>query len=147
MADTTIRPLAASDHSAWDGLWRAYLAYYETELSADVRQAAFEKLLDPASKAHGLVALINGEPVGLTHYIFHDHLWRPDGICYLQDLFTTPAARGQGVGSQLIKAVYAAADNAGVPKVYWMTQDFNAAARKVYDNVGKLTPFIRYDRP
>ena len=47
----------------------------------------------------------------------------------------------------LIKAVYLAADKAGAPQVYWLTQDFNQAARKLYDRVGQLTPFIRYDRP
>jgi hypothetical protein len=47
----------------------------------------------------------------------------------------------------LIEAVYAAADAQGCPRVYWLTQEFNAAGRRLYDRVGELTPFIRYDRP
>jgi hypothetical protein len=30
--------------------------------------------------------------------------------------------------------------------VYWMTQDFNANARLLYDRIGSLTPFIKYSR-
>ncbi|MEO0864584.1 MAG: GNAT family N-acetyltransferase, partial [Pseudomonadota bacterium] len=46
----------------------------------------------------------------------------------------------------LIEAVYAAADAAGAPSVYWLTQDFNTQARKLYDRIGTLSPFIKYDR-
>jgi GNAT superfamily N-acetyltransferase len=66
--------------------------------------------------------------------------------CYLQDLFTLPQARGTGVARALIGAVYAAADAAGAAPVYWFTQDFNATARHLYDRIGVLTPFIRYNR-
>jgi GNAT superfamily N-acetyltransferase len=54
--------------------------------------------------------------------------------------------RGTGAGRALIEAVYAAGDAAGCPTVYWMTQDFNAAGRRLYDRVAKLTPFIKYQR-
>jgi len=147
MAMLNIRPLSASDHDAWDALWQGYLGYYDTSLPAKTRQIAFDRLIAPAAKTHGLLAVQGDTPVGLTHFIFHDHLWRPEGMCYLQDLFTAPQARGQGVARKLIAAVYQRADEAGVPGVYWLTQDFNTTARRVYDAVGKLTPFVRYDRP
>ncbi len=54
--------------------------------------------------------------------------------------------RGKGIGRALIEAVYAAADKAGCPKVYWLTQDFNTAGRQLYDRIGTLTPFIKYSR-
>jgi GNAT superfamily N-acetyltransferase len=54
--------------------------------------------------------------------------------------------RGQGIGRALIEAVYAEADAAGAPSVYWLTQDFNTQARKLYDRIGVKTPFIRYNR-
>ncbi len=55
--------------------------------------------------------------------------------------------RGQGIGRALIEAVYAAADAAGKPSVYWMTQEFNYPGRMLYDRVGVKTPFIKYSRP
>jgi GNAT superfamily N-acetyltransferase len=51
------------------------------------------------------------------------------------------------VGRALIEAVYAEADKAGCPSVYWLTQEFNYAGRMLYDRVGQRTPFIRYNRP
>jgi len=53
----------------------------------------------------------------------------------------TPALTG-GVGRALIEAVYAEADAAGCPAVYWLTQDLNAPARRLYDRVAHVTPFI-----
>jgi len=86
-------------------------------------------------------------PVGLVHYIYHDHMWRPEGVCYLQDLYSDPEFRGQGIGRALIETVYAEASAAGSPNVYWLTQDFNKAGRRLYDKVATLTPFIKYQRP
>jgi hypothetical protein len=46
----------------------------------------------------------------------------------------------------LIEAVYRAADKVGADQVYWLTAHSNATARKLYDRVGQLTPFIKYRR-
>jgi len=95
---------------------------------------------------HGAIAESDGRPVGLVHYLFHRHMWKTENVCYLQDLYADPDVRGQGVGRKLIEYVYGAADRVGCPSVYWLTQDFNAEARKLYDRIGVLTPFIRYNR-
>lgn len=143
-----IRPLAAPDEPAWRALWRGYLDYYETALSDEVYATTFARLLKGGPKEfRGLLAVRDGQPVGLVHFLFHRSSWAVEEVCYLQDLFTLPQARGSGVGRALIEAVYRAADAAGCPTVYWFTQDFNATARRLYDRVGVLTPFIRYNRP
>ena len=143
-----IRPLRASDRTAWNDLWTDYLTFYQTELSRDIYDATFARLLgSDAQDFHGLIAEIDGEPVGLTHFVFHRHCWRIENVCYLQDLFAAPSVRGLGVGRQLIEAVYAAADVEGVSNVYWMTQDDNEAGRRLHDRVGQLTNFIKYQRP
>ena len=144
---TTIRPLAAADEAEWRRLWTGYLEFYETSVTEQVYRTTFARLLgDDAQDYHGLVAQRGGKPVGLTHSLFHRHCWRVENVIYLQDLYVDPEARGTGAGRALIEAVYAAADAAGCPSVYWMTQDFNATARQLYDRVAKLTPFIKYQR-
>ena len=142
------RPLAPEDAPVWRDLWRAYLAFYETELPEPVYAASFSRLVDPQTdEYHGLLACDpDGRPVGLAHYIFHRHGWRPEGVTYLQDLYVTEAARGMGAGRALIEAVYAAADAAGRPQVYWLTQSFNTEARRLYDRIGAATPFVKYVR-
>jgi len=54
--------------------------------------------------------------------------------------------RGQGIGRALIEAVYAKAKAQKSAEVYWMTQDFNANARKLYDRIAEKTPFIIYQK-
>jgi GNAT superfamily N-acetyltransferase len=142
-----IRPLEASDEVEWRRLWKAYLAFYETELPEEIYATHFARLLgDDPQDFHGLVAELDGRLVGLTHYVFHRHGWRIENVCYLQDLYADPEVRGMGIGRALIEAVYAAADAEGAPAVYWLTQEFNTTARQLYDRIGVATPFIKYAR-
>ncbi|WP_296425058.1 GNAT family N-acetyltransferase [Yoonia sp.] len=145
---TTIRPLRTGDETAWRVLWTDYLAFYKTTRPDAVYASTFARLLGGDDHDfHCLIAERDGMPVGLAHYLFHRHCWRIESVCYLQDLFADPSVRGIGVGRQLIEAVYAAADTAGAPTVYWLTQDDNTTGRQLYDRVGKLTNFIKYERP
>ncbi len=144
---TVVRALEPGDAPAWRRLWHDYLAFYQTELPEEVYATSFGRLTDPeVGDYHGLLALAGGVPVGLAHFILHRHGWQIEDICYLQDLYVAPEARGTGAGTALIEAVYAAADAAGHPNVYWLTQTSNATARRLYDRVGSATPFMKYRR-
>lgn len=144
---TLVRPLRRDDEAHWRRLWRDYLAFYETTRPEAIYDAYFERLLsdDPREYA-GLVAEVDGVPRGIVHFLFHRHGWRLEDVCYLQDLYADPDLRGRGLGRALIEAVYAAADARGAPAVYWLTQDYNTAARRLYDRVAQVTPFIKYER-
>ncbi|MBT3140844.1 GNAT family N-acetyltransferase [Phaeobacter gallaeciensis] len=129
-------------------MWTDYLAFYETSVPDAVYDATFERLIgDDPQDFSCLVAEQDGALVGLTHFLFHRHAWKIENTCYLQDLYARPETRGTGVGRALIQAVYDTADKKECPSVYWLTQDFNETARKLYDRIGKQTPFIRYQRP
>ncbi|MFY0690903.1 MAG: GNAT family N-acetyltransferase [Paracoccaceae bacterium] len=142
-----IRALSPEDKTEWRRLWTAYLAFYETSVSEEVYETYFGRLLgDDPQDYTCLIAEVDGKPVGLVHYLFHRHGWKIENVCYLQDLYADPDMRGTGVGRALIEAVYAAADAAGAPGVYWLTQDFNLTARQLYDRIGTVTPFIKYNR-
>ena len=136
-----------ADEAEWRRLWRAYLVFYKTELPEQVYAATFARLVSGApGEYRGLIALWDGRPVGLAHYLFHRTCWSVADTCYLQDLFADPEVRGTGIGRKLIEAVYAAADAHGAASVYWMTQEFNHTARQLYDRIGVKTPFIEYNR-
>ena len=64
----------------------------------------------------------------------------------MQDLYTNESLRGQGVGSKLIQAVYNKAKTASSSRVYWQTQENNAVARKLYDNIAMHLGFIVYSK-
>jgi len=148
MAGVTIRAVRADDEAQWRRLWTLYLEYYESSVPEQVYQTTFMRILsDDIGEVRGLIAEQDGQPVGLVHYLFHRNTWQVENVCYLEDLFVDPHVRGTSIGRALIEAVYAAADAAGCPNVYWLTQHFNEAGRRLYDRVGQLTPFIRYERP
>ncbi len=151
MTDTLeIRPLERGDEEEWRRLWTAYLEFYESSVPEEVYKSSFGRMLAGNDGAPNefrcLIALLDGKPVGLVHYLFHRHGWKIENVCYLQDLYADPDVRGKGIGRALIEAVYAAADAEGCPTVYWLTQDFNETARRLYDRIGTATPFIKYSR-
>lgn len=142
-----VRPLGSNDREQWLALWQGYLAFYGSELAASVTDLTWNRLLDPEAPIHGLCAATpEGRILGIVHYLFHPVTWAAGPRCYLEDLFTSQHARGRGVGRTLIEAVYAAADARGADQVYWLTQEFNATARRLYDRVAEATPFIKYRR-
>ncbi|WP_442581048.1 N-acetyltransferase family protein [Mesorhizobium sp. ASY16-5R] len=146
MPEIVVRPLQQSDHAEWRRLWTAYLTFYETTLSDEVYALTWRRLFEAGEfEPKGLLALLDGKPVGLTHYLFHRSCWAKADNCYLQDLFADPDVRGKGVGAALIAAVREAAAKKGVTNVYWMTHETNATARKLYDRVARRTGFIEYD--
>lgn len=140
----TIRPLQASDRSGWDGLWAGYLHFYETTLEPEVTEAAWQRLVAPKGDLRGLVAEQGGRPVGFAHYLLHPSTWALQNYCYLEDLFVSDAARGQGVGRALIAAVEAAARKAGATRLYWVTHTDNKRARQLYDDMAAFNGFIQY---
>ena len=142
-----IRRLQENDFQDWQALWRGYLEFYATAVESLVYKTTFERLISNENQSqNAVVAEQSGSLVGLVHYIFHPHNWKIEDVCYLQDLYVSPELRGCGIGRGLIEAVYSASDDAGASNVYWLTQDFNEQARRLYDNIGLVTPFIKYNR-
>lgn len=64
---------------------------------------------------------------------------------YLDDLFTSPAARGAGVATALLHEAAAVATHEGVNVVRWITAKENETARRLYDKVAVATPWVTYD--
>jgi GNAT superfamily N-acetyltransferase len=140
-----VRALCEDDQERWRVLWDAYLAFYRAEVSEDQTTVAFRRLCAGASGMAGLVAVdADDAPVGLAHLVFHAATWSVAERCYLEDLYVDPARRGGEVAHALFDAVYELAAQRGADHVYWRTQEFNGAARSLYDTVGQLTSFVTY---
>ena len=146
MTEVTVRPLQQADQSDWRRLWTAYLAFYKTTVPEEVYATTWKRLFAQGEfEPKGFIALLDGKAVGLTHYLYHRSCWSEKNNCYLQDLFADPEVRGKGVGAALIEAVRQEAGKIGVTNVYWMTNEENATARRLYDRVARRTGFIEYD--
>jgi GNAT superfamily N-acetyltransferase len=144
----TVRPVRETDFESWLPLWNGYNAFYgregPTALAPEVTKTTWRRFFDPNEPVFALVAEAEGTLLGLTHFLHHRSTTRIELTTYLQDLFTAPEARAQGVGRALIEAVYAAARSSGVKRVYWQTHQTNAAGRLLYDKVAKHHGFIVY---
>jgi GNAT superfamily N-acetyltransferase len=148
IAPINIRALAPDDYARWLPLWDGYNAFYgrsgPTALPAAVTATTWARFFDANEPVHGLVAENGGELIGLTHYLFHRTTTTIAPLCYLNDLFTSEAARGRGVGRALIEAVYTQARQAGAPRVYWQTHETNTTAQALYDKIAERSGFIQY---
>ncbi len=144
MSDTIIRPLASGDHAAWGRLWAGYLRFYRAEVPAEVTEGTFARLLDPDSGMAGLLAERGGTVIGICNYLYHANTWSLAPVCYLQDLFVDPQARGSGAAKALILACEAAARERGAFRLYWLTQEYNGPARSLYDTITPRSSFIVY---
>lgn len=141
----TIRSVIPTDFAQWKPLWEAYNRFYgRNSLPIEITQMTWTRFLDTDEPVHAIVAEKEGQLIGLAHYLFHRSTIQIELTCYLQDLFTDEATRGQGIGRTLIEAVYERARMAGSTRVYWQTQESNLIARKLYDKIAKLSNFIVY---
>ncbi|ONI84283.1 GNAT family N-acetyltransferase [Actinosynnema sp. ALI-1.44] len=141
----TIGALVDADRLAWQKLFEGYNTFYERTMPQEVYDRAWREFRS-GERMHALAAKLDGELVGIVHFLVHASTTSPD-VCYLQDLFTADAARGKGVGRQLIEAVKDWAIGQGCSRVYWQTKHDNHTARLLYDKVAENRGFIGYVIP
>ena len=143
-----VRAAATSDYAAWRPLWDGYNQFYgrhgPTALAEEVTAMTWSRFFDAYEPVHALVAESGGAVLGLAHYLFHRSTTQLGPTCYLQDVFTAPAARGRGIGQALIEGVYDKARLAGCARVYWQTHETNVIARALYDRLAERSGFIVY---
>lgn len=142
----TIAPPKPEDREAWEDLFRAYIAFYERVAPQEVYDRAWREFRE-GRRMHALVAHLDGKLVGITHFLVHPSTSALTDVCYLQDLFTAPEARGKGVARALIDAVADWARDQGCERVYWHTKESNVTARRLYDQVAVNRGFIQYQLP
>jgi GNAT superfamily N-acetyltransferase len=143
----TIRELRHDDYDSWIELWSGYLSFYREDIGEQVTAATFGRLCAQTNGMFALVALDAEERLlGFAHSLVHPSTWSLTGYCYLEDLFVARDARGGEVSRSLIEATAAIARERGVTRLYWHTQQFNGAARSLYDTVGRLTSMVVYER-
>jgi GNAT superfamily N-acetyltransferase len=144
----TVRLVEAADYNDWRVLWDGYNAFYgragETALPAHITQATWAGFFDPTVPMQCFIATADDQLVGLAHLVFHHSTSREGLVCYLQDLFTAPCARGRGVARALVERTYATAQAGQCSRVYWTTHQSNKPARKLYDKLANFKGFVVY---
>ncbi|WP_329216045.1 GNAT family N-acetyltransferase [Streptomyces sp. NBC_01485] len=138
----SIGKLVPSDRADWEALFGAYIDFYQRVEPPEMYDRAWHEF-QADTRLHALGARLDGRLVGITHFFVHPNTSGPD-VCYLQDLFTAPDARGKGAARALIAAVSTWAQTQGCCRVYWNTHESNSTARHLYDKVAENRGFLRY---
>jgi GNAT superfamily N-acetyltransferase len=139
-----IRAMSLDERAVWEELWTAYLDFYNTKISQEIKSVTWARLHDPNEPMYLLAASLAGKVVGITHYLYHRSCWTVGDYCYLQDLFVAADARGKGVGAELIKQVEKIARAADASRIYWLAKEDNVTARALYDKLADRSGFIQY---
>ena len=138
----TIRPITVSDKARWLELFKEYIIFYKSKLPDEQYELAWQRI-NSDFNINALLAELDGQVVGFTHYIFRPSTWEVEDFCYREDLYVDPKVRGAGVGRALIKAVEEIAIASGSKRLYWTTAPDNETARKLYDKVA-ITDRVQY---
>ena len=141
----SVRAVEPADHEGWAALFRSYREFYLLAPDEAVIKRVWGWINDETAEVHAFVAVAGGELVGLAHY---RRFARPStgtiGI-FLDDLFTSPTARGAGVGRELLRELSTLAANEGRSVVRWITAEDNTRARRLYDSAATQTKWVTYD--
>ena len=132
-----IRPAAREDAARILDLIRQ-LADYEKlahEVVADT--AALEStLFGEQPQAHCLLAWQGDAAVGMALYFFNYSTFLARAGLYLEDLFVVPAARGAGIGKDLLRHLAQIAVQRGCGRFEWSVLDWNTPAIEFYEALG-----------
>jgi len=144
-----VRPTIAADYEAWLPMWQAYCRFYAVDVSAEVTDCTWRRIVARDSPVGGLMAVeaLTGAALGFANYLVHPHTWSERAACYLEDLFVCAERRGAGVGRALIDTLLGLGKDHGGSYLYWMTQEQNIVARRLYDRFTRRDDFVRYVVP
>ena len=142
-AAASIREARPGDEAAWRRLWAGYLAFYEASVEPAITARIWARILDPAAPVLGRIAEVDGQVAGFSVSVLHEGTWAAAPVCYLEDLFVDPAARGRGAGRALIEDLIAVGRAEGWSTLYWHTRR-GIPARRLYDAFVAADDFVRY---
>lgn len=148
MAAVTVARISSPDRGDWLNLFQQWHHYLSGTVPTENLERAWQLLCDERSGLLGLIARREGgDSVGLVHASLTPFAWSGGPILYLQDLFVTASARGQGVGKLLFDAVYSLADEKGASQVFWLADEEDSALHHFYSRQHAIrTRHVRFMR-
>ena len=119
-----VRAARAEDAQPWRALWRGYFAALGGAISDEVTEAVWQHILAQHEIIGCLLAFRGtADPIGFANYVLHPRTWSLQSVCYLEDIFVMPEARGSGAGSRLIEELVRLGKQKGWRRVYWHTHE------------------------
>jgi GNAT superfamily N-acetyltransferase len=141
----SVRPLEPADEPHWRVLFRGYREFYRQQDDEQVVSRVWGWLMDPRHECQGLVAVSANNIVAIGHYQRFSLPYAGTVGIFLDDLFTSPAARGKGAARALIRRLTEIAGSEGRSVVRWTTAADNHQAQALYNQVATRTQWVTYD--
>ena len=121
-----VRPAQMSDAERWLTLWHGYCAELAGAVSDATSEGLWHRILAADEPIWCLLACRpEDEVVGFANYVLHPHTWSLRMVCYLEDLYVTPVARGSDTGRSLIEELEKLGKQNDWRRVYWHTHEKN----------------------
>ena len=116
------------------------LAAFEREPDAvEATEATLaEALFGERPAAEAVIAEGTDGPLGFALFFHNFSTWTGKRGLYLEDLYVTPEARGQGVGGALLAHLAGVALDRDCARFEWSVLDWNADAIAFYRKVGAV---------
>ena len=141
----TVRLVMEHDRKNWDTLFEAYCEFGGDRQTAEMRDRVWNWIHDETAQTKCFVAENDGgDLVGFMHFREYERPMPATKGVYIDDMFVSPSARGQGVVDRLITSVGAYAKEHGLEVVRWMTSETNYRARSVYDRHATKSSWVTY---
>ena len=140
-----LRPLQFDDFAKWLPLWDGNNLGQRNE---EVTTETWSRLCDPDNtQVNGIAAEMNGEILGIAHYILHPTTGQINPVCYMQDVYVDPEHRRKGIGKRLVNEITEIGNKEKWARMYWLTQVGNKEAKAMYENFGIKLDFTFYVLP
>ncbi len=141
-----IRPIASADREEWAVLYSGYADFYKAIQTPEMRDRVWSLAGGRRTRTARIRGRERGGPArrpGALPALLAPALGHGGRI--MDDLFVSPAARGQEVGKQLIAAIAEVGREKNWSCIRWLTAEDNYRARSSYDKISTRTNFLTYD--
>ncbi|MDH3219933.1 MAG: GNAT family N-acetyltransferase [Gammaproteobacteria bacterium] len=135
----------AEDRVQWELLYHGYAEFYQVPMNDQILDTVWGWIQDSSNPFFGLIAKDgDGRALGLMHCRQMPSPLRGAMVGFLDDLFVSPEARGQGVVEDLYRALNALGKKQGWPFIRWITAENNYRGRAIYDRLADRTHWVTY---
>lgn len=143
--NVSVNPVAQDDRKQWEVLYHGYAEFYQVPMNEQILDTVWGWIHDDSNPFFGLIAKdAKGNALGLMHCRQMASPLRGALVGFLDDLFVTPEARGQGVVEELYAALNRLGKQQGWPFIRWITAENNYRGRAVYDKLSDKTHWLTY---
>ena len=156
MDEVTIRPATPADETALGQYGGALMRQHhdfdpQRFITVDNPERGYGRFLVSQIGEDDMLVLVAeraGRVVGYTYAGLEPMSWKDlRAACgYVHDVFVDPAARGGGIGEQLVRAAIERLEALGAPRVVLMSAARNEGAQRLFERLGFRRTMVEMTR-